>query len=689
MVILLRKDCSDLKFRLLSSALALCMLVTSTLPILPSHVFAEEVAGAGEQNVIVSAEGTTTPATLSVTVPTAVSFTITPDNENPVVTVPFDISNSSNFGVKVEFFGASAKAGTSVPVVGSSKYADWNALTASETLGGIALGLTFDSQTLWSTSEADGQPTSPLGFANIEKAGSKEFDLGVKSGLAWADPQNLQYDLNLRVGISDESNPSKQVGLRVNREPTKTDYHVGETFNPANLLLEGVCLDGTTFPVTEYTVSPNRPFQAEDTAVTFTKDGFSATLPITIVSTIGILVNTEPNKTTYFVNEEFDPSGMVISEVFSDGSTRVLGKSEYNYTVNNMGGFLMVSITGNTPSTVLFTTDGWFDIWTMLDITATFIGKKTYGVGKRFNDDGLTVQASYENSTDHTTRNTADYTITPDRPLIATDKEVVVHVDTFTYSIPITVETATMTGWVTKDDSNLGVTRIVGYNGTDRSVVVPAVLNGKPTMLSATHFYDDYNTTLDIFADRKNIDSITFEKGVKGGVSLSSLFKDCSATSIDITNLDISGAEGMAYMFKGVNLETLDLSAWKNVANTDALYCWGIFANATIKSLDSSMWNVAMEFAGHQAFLDSNITNLKLYSSSYAGVSSYAVDYETFIGCTSDVIDMRTWTVAQLKSDPAIFENSPNVKKIIVKDQAVKDFLSPKAHANIVFEIAK
>lgn len=54
----------------------------------------------------------------------------------------------------------------------------------------------------------------------------------------------------------------------------------------------------------------------------------------------GIEVTTMPTKTTYWANEEFDPSGMVISAIYQDGSKEVI--SDYSIQVNRDDGTVTI-----------------------------------------------------------------------------------------------------------------------------------------------------------------------------------------------------------------------------------------------------------------------------------------------------------------------------------------------------------
>ncbi|MBR1690847.1 MAG: S-layer homology domain-containing protein [Oscillibacter sp.] len=80
-------------------------------------------------------------------------------------------------------------------------------------------------------------------------------------------------------------------GIEITTPPTKTEYNVGESFDPAGMVVTASYEDGTTAEVTDYAVSPAGALTADTTAitVTYTDGGITqtATQAITVTAPAG------------------------------------------------------------------------------------------------------------------------------------------------------------------------------------------------------------------------------------------------------------------------------------------------------------------------------------------------------------------------------------------------------------------
>lgn len=117
-------------------------------------------------------------------------------------------------------------------------------------------------------------------------------------------------------------------GIQITTPPTKTSYLVGESFDPAGMVVTAVYSDGNHVELrpSQYAVSIDDPLTLSSTTVTISYQGKTATQRIT-VDPLPVLdsiqVNNYPNKVSYNLNETFDPTGMDITATYSDGSTSV------------------------------------------------------------------------------------------------------------------------------------------------------------------------------------------------------------------------------------------------------------------------------------------------------------------------------------------------------------------------------
>lgn len=82
------------------------------------------------------------------------------------------------------------------------------------------------------------------------------------------------------VGCSSEPTVT-DVQLMMTAE--KSEYIVGEAFDPTGIMLTEVYSDGTRKEITDYTYSPDGPLTEDDTVVTITYGDYTFENPITVV----------------------------------------------------------------------------------------------------------------------------------------------------------------------------------------------------------------------------------------------------------------------------------------------------------------------------------------------------------------------------------------------------------------------
>lgn len=134
------------------------------------------------------------------------------------------------------------------------------------------------------------------------------------------------------ITVSDTPRP--QTGIEVTTLPTKLVYEVGDKFDPTGMVVKKTYADGTGAKVLDFVYSPDGELTEEDNEITITSGGFSTKVEIIVIpegaELTGIEIKTKPNKTTYYVGDNFDPTGMVVNAIY-DGSYKVETK---NYTVS-------------------------------------------------------------------------------------------------------------------------------------------------------------------------------------------------------------------------------------------------------------------------------------------------------------------------------------------------------------------
>ncbi len=146
----------------------------------------------------------------------------------------------------------------------------------------------------------------------------------------------------------------------------------------------------------------------------FTVFGFAACTPEeeTVVTLENLIVVTNATKTEYQLNETLDMTGFSVKAVFSDGTDRVLAANEYTVT-----GFSSTAI-GEKTITVTFETKSVTFTVLVFDATLprellviqiiSLPTKQTYAIGESFNNEGMVVEAVYNNGDRETT---TEYTL--------------------------------------------------------------------------------------------------------------------------------------------------------------------------------------------------------------------------------------------------------------------------------------
>ena len=126
--------------------------------------------------------------------------------------------------------------------------------------------------------------------------------------------------------------------IEITTPPSKVSYQYGETFNTNGMVVMASYDDGTTDIVEpgEYSYSPSGPLTSNDTTITvsYTYNGTTKTdtQTITVASLQSIAITTLPTTTSYYAGQTFDPTGMIVTATWSDGSTSTV--NDYTYSPN-------------------------------------------------------------------------------------------------------------------------------------------------------------------------------------------------------------------------------------------------------------------------------------------------------------------------------------------------------------------
>ena len=172
--------------------------------------------------------------------------------------------------------------------------------------------------------------------------------------------------LDITVNATQETE-KVLTAIDITTAPIKTIYQEGETFDRAGMVVTASYSDDTTAPITNYTYSPTTALTTNDTVITVTYTEGDITVTDTLDITVNaatenppatedetelssITVTTRPRKTSYTAGDVFDPTGMVITARYSDGTMKTVTDYRYSPTVA-----LRVS---DTVITISYTEDG-------------------------------------------------------------------------------------------------------------------------------------------------------------------------------------------------------------------------------------------------------------------------------------------------------------------------------------------
>ena len=194
--------------------------------------------------------------------------------------------------------------------------------------------------------------------------------------------------------------------IQIITPPTETAYEIGDTIDLTGMVVYAFYSDGTSHEISNYTYSPHVVSSASDTEVTitYTEDGITKTAiqDITVGNTpnlVSIAVSTPPTKVIYKAGEYFDPSGMVVTATFDNGTTKNVSGYTYSPTRTLQQDDSVITIS-YTKKGVTKTTTQNITVVYLTSIAITNPPTYTsYYDDEIFNTAGMEVTAYYSDST--------------------------------------------------------------------------------------------------------------------------------------------------------------------------------------------------------------------------------------------------------------------------------------------------
>ncbi len=147
-----------------------------------------------------------------------------------------------------------------------------------------------------------------------------------------------------------------------------------------------------------------------------------------------IKVSHAPDKTQYVEGQKFDPAGLEITAVYSNGEEETV--TDYTFEpsgeLKTTDNEITITYEGKTVTQKIMVSEKKI---TDVEIT-TQPTKTAYNVGDEFDTTGMVVTATYN---DKSTAAITDYTVRPSRPLCKNDENIYITAGDVTLEVPVTV----------------------------------------------------------------------------------------------------------------------------------------------------------------------------------------------------------------------------------------------------------
>ena len=241
------------------------------------------------------------------------------------------------------------------------------------------------------------------------------------------DESGLDWNISYRP-----YNFASLVGIKVAQLPDKTRYMINETFKSSGLIINVVYDDGSSGVIKKYTLSSPDMTSYGSKSITVTFESFTTTFDIMVVDVAKIEVTSLPTKTRYYEDDEFLSSGIIVSQVYTDGIKEEIAGYSLSSPDMSSGGEKTITVTYNKfTTTFTITVIGVSGI----EVSKTPI-KTEYYTNDSLDASGLEVISKY---TDGTSRKLTDYSVSKFYSSSAGEKEISVTYKSYTATFKVTV----------------------------------------------------------------------------------------------------------------------------------------------------------------------------------------------------------------------------------------------------------
>ena len=228
--------------------------------------------------------------------------------------------------------------------------------------------------------------------------------------------------------------------LTIATKPTKTSYYVGDTLNTAGLTLKAAYNNGTTQTITGgFTCTPTALSTAGAQTVTVNYGGKTATFTVNVqdVTLSGIAIASNPSKTSYYVGDTLDTTGLKLTATYNNGTTQTITNG-FTCTPTALSTAGAQTVTVNYGGKTATFTVNVQDVTLSGLAIASNPSKTSYFVGDTLDTTGLKLTATYNNGSTQTI--TSGFTCTPTALTSAGAQTVTVNYGGKTATFTVSVE---------------------------------------------------------------------------------------------------------------------------------------------------------------------------------------------------------------------------------------------------------
>ncbi|MGI6752046.1 MAG: bacterial Ig-like domain-containing protein [Anaerovoracaceae bacterium] len=266
--------------------------------------------------------------------------------------------------------------------------------------------------------------------------------------------------------------------ISISKQPDKTTYIEGQSFEAAGMEVTAHYNDGTSQIVTGYTIEPSGALAVSDVKITVNYEGKSADVAITVTAKelMGIAVSFNQGSTAVYPSTSLDSlkSMLTVTANYNDGSFGIVEGGDYTLSGTLSAGASTISVSYG-GMTAEFTVNVTAKALETISISKQ-PDKTTYIEGQSFEAAGMEVTAHYN---DGTSQIVTGYTIEPSGALAVSDVKITVNYEGKSADVAITVTAKELMGIA------------VSFNQGSTAVYPSTSLDSLKSMLTVTANYND------------------------------------------------------------------------------------------------------------------------------------------------------------------------------------------------------